>query len=86
MCEKFLKTYECAKADIDRWYRKVCRDKEKYKKEDAIGCIGCIGTAYIIARILIKDFNMDVKEECIHMTQLMDYLKSDILGINSTEI
>lgn len=86
VCEKLLKIYECAKADIDRWYRKVCLDKEEYKKEDAIGCIGCIGTAYILAQILIKDFHINVKEECINMERLIDYLKFDILEINSAEI
>lgn len=57
MLENLLKSYQCAKDDIDRWYRKVCRDKEEYQKEDAIECIGCIGKAYMLAQILAYDFN-----------------------------
>jgi len=82
MLENLLKSYQCAKDDIDRWYRKVCRDKEEYQKEDAIECIGCIGKAYMLAQILAYDFNADIKKECMYMTQLKDYLKFDVLGID----
>lgn len=82
MLEKLLKSYQCAKDDIDRWYRKVCRDKEEYKKEDAIECIGCIGKAYVLAQILTYNFNTDIKKECMYMVQLKDYLIFDVLGID----
>lgn len=84
MYEKLLKSYKCAKADVDRWFRKVCRDKEEYKKEDAIECIGCIGKAWTLAQILEYDFNINVKIEQDCMEQIKNYLKSDVLGIDAS--
>lgn len=81
MREKLLKSYECAKDDIDRWYRKVCRDKEEHKEEDTIECIGCIGKALELAKILEYDFDVDVRSECVYMKQIRNYLKSEILAL-----
>ena len=85
MREKLLKSFECAKDDIDRWYRKVCRSKAECKMENAIECIGCIGKALVLAQILEYDFNSDVKTERICMEQIKKYLKSDVLGIDIDE-
>lgn len=81
MREKLLKSYECAKDDIDRWYRKVCRDKEEYKKEDAIECIGCIGKASVLAQILECNFDVNVCLEYVYMEKIKNYLKLEILGL-----
>lgn len=79
MREKLIQSYKCAKYDIDRWYRKVCRSVGEDKIENVIECIGCIGKAVVLAQMLEFDCDINVKDERVHMEQIKEYLKNDVL-------
>ena len=80
MYEDLLKTYECEKQEIDRWFTNSSRDRiTENKRNDAIECIFHIGKAYMLALILDQDFGEDTKEEREHMQKVKDYLQFDVL-------
>lgn len=81
MYNKFLKSYEITKHNIDSWFGMAVRDQSKEKKRNnAIQCIYCIGRAFMLASILENDFGENLKKEKLYMMQIKDYLQFEFLN------
>lgn len=88
MHEKIMKSYYCAKEEVERWHQNVTvyDTRSSAKLDDSITCIYWIGRAIMLCQILESDFNeRGLRREREQLEQMKRELQNNVIELKVKE-